>query len=72
MHLIGTWFQVPFSSCQHRDESRRTWHSGFVKRGNRYGAAYSTRPTPTRDGSHVRSWCGAHNLRIPVRIVEYW
>ena len=27
---------------------------------HRYGAAYSTWPTPTRSGDHIRSWCGGH------------
>ena len=27
---------------------------------HRYGAAYSTWPTPTRSGDHIRSRCGGH------------
>ena len=61
----GPSFRAPFDSvcCRHRNKRLRGRHCGLASAS--YGKGPPTRPTPTRSGIHVRSWCGVHNQPPP-------
>ena len=61
----GPSFRAPFDSvcCRHRNKRLRGRHCGLASAS--YGKGPPTRPTPTRGGIHVRSWCGVHNQPPP-------